>query len=150
MGGWFWPRAQDCPSGLRKACEDGLSFKSCQGEKICVLESDIMVLCGLPPPPQITAISWCWKKLLLNVYSNHLFWNTSIWWKSKAGSSCFCHLHAYLIPQEWEQRVTSSATFKNVQGRDFPHGAVDKNPPTSVEDTGSIPGPGRSHMPWSN
>ena len=25
-----------------------------------------------------------------------------------------------------------------------------KNPPANVGDTGSIPGPGRSHMPWSN
>ena len=29
--------------------------------------------------------------------------------------------------------------------RDFPGGAVVKNPPASVGDTGSIPGPGRSH-----
>ena len=25
-----------------------------------------------------------------------------------------------------------------------------KNPPASAGDTGSSPGPGRSHMPWSN
>ena len=30
---------------------------------------------------------------------------------------------------------------------DFPGGAVVKNPPASAGDTGSIPGPGRSHMP---
>ena len=34
--------------------------------------------------------------------------------------------------------------------RDFPGGAVVKNPPTNAEDTGSIPGPGRSHMPRSH
>ena len=34
--------------------------------------------------------------------------------------------------------------------RDFPAGAVVKNPPASAGDTGSRPGPGRSHMPWSN
>ena len=28
----------------------------------------------------------------------------------------------------------------------FPDGAVVKNPPASAEDTGSSPGPGRSHM----
>ena len=33
---------------------------------------------------------------------------------------------------------------------DFPGGAVVKNPPANAGDTGSIPGPGRSHMPWSN
>ena len=32
----------------------------------------------------------------------------------------------------------------------FPGGAVDKNLPANAGDTGSIPGPGRSHMPWSN
>ena len=34
--------------------------------------------------------------------------------------------------------------------RDFPGGAVVKNPPANAGDTGSIPGPGRSHMPRSN
>ena len=32
----------------------------------------------------------------------------------------------------------------------FTGGTVDKNPPASVGDTGSIPGLGRSHMLWSN
>ena len=31
--------------------------------------------------------------------------------------------------------------------RDFPGGPVVKNPPASTGDTGSIPGPGRSHIP---
>ena len=30
--------------------------------------------------------------------------------------------------------------------RDFPGGTVVKNPPANAGDTGSIPGPGRSHM----
>ena len=34
--------------------------------------------------------------------------------------------------------------------RDFPGGAVVENPPASTGDTGSSPGPGRSHMPQSN
>ena len=33
---------------------------------------------------------------------------------------------------------------------DFPGGAVVENSPASAGDTGSSPGPGRSHMPWSN
>ena len=37
-----------------------------------------------------------------------------------------------------------------IQYWDFPSGAVVKNPPANAGDTGSIPGPGRSHMPWSN
>lgn len=46
----------DFPSGLRKTHEDGLSFKSCLLGKKCVLESDIMVLCGLPPSPKTTTM----------------------------------------------------------------------------------------------
>ena len=37
-----------------------------------------------------------------------------------------------------------------VVSRDFPGGAVIGNPPASAGDMGSGPGPGRSHMPWSN
>ena len=33
---------------------------------------------------------------------------------------------------------------------DFPGGAVVRNPPANAGDMGSIPGPGGSHMPWSN
>ena len=33
---------------------------------------------------------------------------------------------------------------------DFPGGAVVKNLPAKAGDTGSSPGPGRSHMPLSN
>ena len=33
---------------------------------------------------------------------------------------------------------------------DFPSGPVVKNPFTNAGDSGSIPGPGRFHMPWSN
>ena len=33
---------------------------------------------------------------------------------------------------------------------DFPGGTVVKNPLANAGDTGSIPGPGRSHMPQGN
>ena len=33
---------------------------------------------------------------------------------------------------------------------DFPGGTVVKNPPANEGDTGSSPGPGRSHMPRNN
>ena len=39
---------------------------------------------------------------------------------------------------------------KHEQVRDFPGATVVKNPPANAGDTGSIPGPGRSHMPLSN
>ena len=34
--------------------------------------------------------------------------------------------------------------------RDFPGGVVVKNPPANAGDTGSSPGPGRSHVPRRN
>ena len=33
---------------------------------------------------------------------------------------------------------------------DFPGGTVDKNPPASAGDMGSVPGLERFHVPWSN
>ena len=39
---------------------------------------------------------------------------------------------------------------KNQRVGDFPGGAVVKNLPANAGDTGSIPGPGRSHMLQSN
>ena len=36
---------------------------------------------------------------------------------------------------------------KSLQFPGFPGGAVVKNPPANAGDTGSSPGPGRSHMP---
>ena len=37
-----------------------------------------------------------------------------------------------------------------IWGRGFPGGAVVEKPPANAEDTGSSPGPGRSHMPRSS
>ena len=45
---------------------------------------------------------------------------------------------------------TDIHTFKIQQNRDFLGGTVVKNLPANAGDTGSSPGPGRSHMPQSN
>ena len=50
----------------------------------------------------------------------------------------------YLAFQKFSERRSN----KTAQG--FPDGAVIKNPPANAGDTGLSPGPGRSHMPWSN
>ena len=42
---------------------------------------------------------------------------------------------------------TYRGTQLKVKGRGFPGGSLVKNPPTDAGATGSIPGPGRSHMP---
>ena len=39
---------------------------------------------------------------------------------------------------------------RNVARGTYPGGAVVKNLPASTVDTGSSPGPGKSHMPWSS
>ena len=48
------------------------------------------------------------------------------------------------------QIVIRAVKDKNRELRDFPGGAVVKNPPANAGDTGSSPGLGRSHMPRSN
>ena len=49
---------------------------------------------------------------------------------------------------EQERRGAPAFMEKWVQ-EDFPGGTVGENPPASAGNTGSIPGPGRFHMPWS-
>ena len=39
---------------------------------------------------------------------------------------------------------------KKISIWDFPTGPMVKNPPAKAGDTGSVPGPGRFHMPLSN
>ena len=45
---------------------------------------------------------------------------------------------------------SSDLVVKTLHFRDFPGGAVVKNPPANAGDTGSSPGPGGSHMLRSN
>ena len=49
----------------------------------------------------------------------------------------------------WKNILCSWIERNNIV-RDFPGGAVVKNLPANTGDTGSSPGPGRSHMPRSN
>ena len=49
-----------------------------------------------------------------------------------------------------EEALNFKWEHQNLASRDFPVGAVAKNPPANAGDTGSSPGLERSHMPWSN
>ena len=49
-----------------------------------------------------------------------------------------------------EGRTLKEFCFKIFSCWDFPGGAVVGNLPANAGDTGSIPGPGRSHMPRGN
>ena len=48
------------------------------------------------------------------------------------------------------RKAEGKTTFKRVGFRDFPGGTVVKNLPAKAGDTGSSPGPERSHVPQSN
>ena len=56
------------------------------------------------------------------------------------------------VPNWTSHRVRAQEAFsqkkKIIKG--FPGGSVVKNPLANARDVGLVPGPGRSHMPWSN
>ena len=67
-----------------------------------------------------------------------------------------CPIEFSLIPYNIKQAsntvphpLSSKSRVKNACAG-FPGGAVVKNPPANAGDTGSSPGPGRSHMPQSH
>ena len=49
---------------------------------------------------------------------------------------------SFLVVFKWETIILHKP-----EDKDFPGGAEVKNPPANAGDTGSSPGPGRSHMP---
>ena len=50
----------------------------------------------------------------------------------------------------YPERSERTIRIRKWENRDFPGGAVVKNTPARAGDTGSSPGPGRSHMPRNN
>ena len=54
------------------------------------------------------------------------------------------------IKQQKRQRQKNEEEVIFKLNRDFLRGAVVKKPPANAGDMGLSPGPGRSHMPWSN
>ena len=65
-------------------------------------------------------------------------------WYSWLTSGQYLMLSSHLIGKH------KNTYLKNLGGRGCPGGSVVKNPPGSTGDKGSIPGPGRSHMLWSD
>ena len=55
-------------------------------------------------------------------------------------------IHVYFAITSENNKVVN----QNLENRDFPGGAVVKNPPANAGDTGSSPGLGRSPMVQSN
>ena len=69
-------------------------------------------------------------------------------------SLLFLHVHIlFSYPVSLQYDALSWKEIPNgsiLMGQGFPGGAVVKNPPANAEDTGLIPGLGRSHMPRSS
>ena len=60
-------------------------------------------------------------------------------------------LHHYHLDVELLQPGSKlNKQIKKAGAKGFPGGTVVGNPPAGAGDTGSSPGPGRSHMLWSN
>ena len=82
-------------------------------------------------------LSWTQQMTTSPLFGN---WGQTI----KLDSSLF----VYPISYSWTYPFSN--TLKYIQKSEgFPGGSVLKNPPANAGDTGSIPDPGRSRMPWS-
>ena len=69
-------------------------------------------------------------------------------------TGCPEHQHPMSCPRVYVCKLCTGNVLKHVHyktyTRDFPGGTVVKNLPANAGDTGSIPGPARSHMLRSN
>ena len=64
-------------------------------------------------------------------------------------------IESFEVPRSWHiisffHDFAHRITLLKMRCLGFPGGAVVENPPANAGDTGSSPGPGRSHMPQSN
>jgi len=63
----------------------------------------------------------------------------------------YFHLHHHTMGLMLNHHQVGTALISSeLLHQDFPGGPVVKNLLANAGDMGSIPGPGRSHMPWSN
>ena len=74
----------------------------------------------------------------------------SEWEKIFASESMDKGLISKIYKQLMQVNIKKKTTQSKNGQKDFPGGAVVKNPPANAGDMGSSPGPGRSHMPRSN
>ena len=62
---------------------------------------------------------------------------------------CIPMFNSNIICNSQDMETTEMAISEQMD-REFPGFPVVKNPPANPGDTDSIPGPGQSHIPWSN
>ena len=55
-----------------------------------------------------------------------------------------------MVGGTFDEEIKNYASYVNLKCWGFPGGAAVESPPANAGDTGSSPGLGRSHMPWSN
>ena len=110
--------------------------------------------------PMDKALWFGWSKLIrfpLRRWADGMSQHQDVWVSWLA----FLHRPSLSEKVEWGLKSIEKTLGKSIfQGkgsekkknrcRDFPSGPVVKNPPVSAGKTGSIPGPGRSHMPRGN
>ena len=77
-------------------------------------------------------------------------------WSLKGGADAILfgleaiYINKIQITPSTKEKMHTFLYIKSKNFWDFPGGAVVKNQPANAEDTGSIPGLGRSHMPRSS
>ena len=81
-----------------------------------------------------------------------LMWKTSVefFWNKKHSSHPWTSTTKFSFPETANASIFY-VPFQKYKSKwmDFPGGTVVKNPPANAGDTGTSPGPGRSHMPQS-
>ena len=100
----------------------------------------------VPRPFHVAAIFLC-----------HIFSSTLAFGKTSVSLYITKPSFAYFPVSKFKSLDPTSLTVQPRQNKNtvlktlgFPGGSVIKNPPVNAGDMGSVPDPGRSHMPWSN
>ena len=88
-------------------------------------------------------------KIIPSIFSNHNNMKLEVNYRTKNGKRTHTRrLNDMLLKKQWVNKEIKNPNENKRQG--FPDGSVEKILPASAGDVGSIPGPGRSHVPRSN
>ena len=101
-----------------------------------------------PYDPAIPLLGMYPEKTIIRKETCTTVFTAALQWKRM--NICICITESLLINFFKVLESSQRTSYQKAVLRGFPGGAVIGNPPASAGDTGSSPGPGRSHMPWSN
>ena len=100
-------------------------------------------------------------QLVKNLPATRQAWVRSLGWENplEKGKATYSSILAWRIPRTvfhgvpWGCKESDTSRIylglHKCSSLDLPGCTVNKNPPANAGDMGSIPGPGRFHMPWS-